>query len=399
LVFVMAVEPVLLTGGDVFNGERLLRDCDVLLEDGLIAAVGPSLLGPGAHSIDCRGRTVLPGLIDAHVHIAWAGMEPPAMDVASGLTRSTHNARLLLEFGVTTARDTGGPLGVLGALSAALDRGEVTGPQLLHSGHILCAPGGHGTEFELPVPMARECSGPDGFRAGVRENIAGGASVIKVALNGADGRVQLDEDELVAAVDEAHAAGVRVACHASVHDAVALAISCGVDTIEHGNGLDLDLAREMASRGIALVPTVSIFAELKELLEAGDGGMITQEQRVELLRASEQRIAEHKPALAGAMAAGVPIGLGTDHVPGLDIVAVHAEARALLSHQLGPLEVLAAATSTNARILGLDDRGVIRAGARADVAVFEGAVSSDLSLLQAPALVIQAGQIAVDRTR
>jgi len=363
---------VLLRGGNIFDGNDFIGVRDVLLAGGLIADVGVDL-AVDAEVIDCHDHTVMPGLIDAHVHLAWAGLDPPPSDVAASKARATRNASLLLAAGVTTVRDTGGPLEVLSSL-----RG-LPGPDLLHCGRILCAPGGHGTEIPLPVPIAQECAGPDGFRAAVREQLAGGAGAIKVALNGASGRVELTREELLAVVDEAYASGVRVACHASVRDAVTLAVECGVDTIEHGNGLNLALAKEMAAKGIGLVPTTAIFCELKDR-------ELSELQR----RAVDQRLAEHTVTMAAALDAGVTIGFGTDRVPGGGVVAVVPEASTLHRYGLSIPEVLRAATSGNAELLGLSDRGVIRAGARADVAVFRGNVASELESLGSPVRVYAA---------
>lgn len=370
---------MLLRGGTVFDGERLIGTSDVLFDGAQIIAVGPDLVAPDGHEIvDCRGHTVLPGLIDAHIHLAWAGVDPPPSDVAASRARAVRNAARLLEAGVTTARDTGGPLEVLAPVADELAADELPGPELVHCGRVLCAPGGHGTEVPVPVTIARECRGPQGFRDGVREQLAGGAGFIKVTLNGASGNIELDCDELAAVVDEAHRAGVGVACHASVRAAVALAITCGVDTIEHGNGLDVELAERMAAKNIALIATATIFVELHE---RGEHGAV-----------AAQRVREHGPAVAAAIEAGVRIGFGTDRVPGGHIVAIAAEARALGRLGLSRIDVLRAATSVNADAIGRTDRGVIRRGTRADVAVFRGDVTHDVGLLVDPALVVKNGR-------
>lgn len=383
---------VLLRGGTVFDGEKLVGAADVLHQDGRITAVGQSLrVGPNVEVLDCRDHTVMPGLIDAHVHVAWAGPEPPVTDVTAGVARATRNAELLHQAGVTTIRDTGGPLEVLRTLTAEVSGTHVRGPDVVHCGRILCAPGGHGTEISLAVTIARECSGARGFRRGVLEQLSGGARFIKVALNGAPGRLEVTREELQAAVDEAHAAGVSVACHASVRAAVALAVDCGVDTIEHGNGLDADLARRMADQGMALVPTIAIFLELQEQLDRPGDTLLSPEQLTAHRIAVERRVREHAPAMKAAISAGVTIGLGTDRVPGGDVVGILAEARALYSHGLSATQVLQVATGGSARALGLDDRGHIRVGSPADIAVFRGDVAGDLNLLERPVLVFQRG--------
>ena len=386
------LDSVLLRGAVVFDGEHVVGTSDVLVREGRIAAVGRDLSPDDATVLDCRDHTLLPGLIDAHVHLAWAGLDPPAQDVATSRARTSTNDGLLLRAGVTTVRDTGGPLEVLSAVADDINSGQATGPDVLYCGRILCAPGGHGTEISVPVTIARECTGPDGFRAGVREQLAGGARFVKVALNGASGDVELSEEELRAVVDETHSAGARVACHASVRAAVEIAVECGVDTIEHGNGLDARLAPTMATKGIALVPTVAIFAELEDRLATVGDDLLTPDQVAAHRCAATQRVQEHGPALAAARTHGVRLGLGSDRVPGGEVVAVRAEAQALQRHGLAVTEVLHAATAGNAELLGLDDRGRIRVGARADIAVFRGDVTSDLDLLGTPAVVFQAGR-------
>lgn len=382
---------IVLRGGSVFDGSTSLGTRDVLVRGHRIVAVEPAIaVGDDVTVVDCEGHTVVPGLIDAHVHLAWAGREPPPVDVAASRARALRNADLLQHAGVTTVRDTGGPLEVLGPIGDELARGSVAGPELVHCGRILCAQGGHGTEISVPVTIARECTGPNAFRLAVHEQLTGGARFIKVALNGADGRVQLTRDELTAVVDEAHQSGVRVAAHASVRAAVALAVECGVDSVEHGNGLDNDLAQVMAANDVALVPTVAIFTELQEQFDRSEDHLLTPKQLAEHRVAVRQRVHDHITALAAAGNAGVTIGLGTDRVPGGSVVAVVDEGRALLRHGLSAIDVLRAATANNAHILGLDDRGAIRPGARGDVAVFRGPLADDLELLQHPSAVVRA---------
>src|SRR5690348_14998177 len=223
-------ERLLLRGGRLFDGTEFRGVGDVLVEDGLISRIGAHVHEGDARVLDCSGATVLPGLVDAHVHLAWAGLEPPPASFDESLARARRNAAALLAAGVTSVRDVGGSLEVLCALAGS------PGPEVLHCGQILCAPKGHGTEIPLAVPIARECDGAEAFDVAVREQLAAGATAVKVTLNGAAGVVELSRFELLAVVEAAHAWGARVAAHASVRDAVALAVACGVDSVEHGNG-------------------------------------------------------------------------------------------------------------------------------------------------------------------
>jgi imidazolonepropionase-like amidohydrolase len=267
----------------------------------------------------------------------------------------------------------GGPVEVLAQLDI--------GPHLLFAGRILCAPGGHGAEFPMPVPIAQECRGPAGFAAGVEAQLAAGAHLVKVALNGADGRVQLTDDELAAVVRTAHDAGAWVAAHASVNEAVAMAVRHGVDTIEHGNGLDRETAALALAQGITLVPTLCIFEEL-------DPCLFPPDQQQEVRSAVEQRRRDHRTTLESARQVGLPLAFGTDRVPGGDVVAVKEEAHALQAHGLTAEEVLASATSGSAAGLGLSDRGRLAPGLRADIIVVPGDLAHDLSGLGSPELVL-----------
>jgi imidazolonepropionase-like amidohydrolase len=377
------VTALLLRGGLVFDGHDLPGVRDVLVRDGLVFGLGDGLDAAGAEVVDCAGTTVLPGLVDAHVHLAWAGVEPPPVSVEESLARARRNAAALLAAGVTTVRDVGGPLAVLTS--------SLGGPEVLHCGEILCAPKGHGTEIPLAVPIARECDGPEAYDVAVREQLAAGATAVKVTLNGASGQVELTAEELRAVVEAAHDWGARVAAHASVREAVALAVDCGVDSIEHGNGLDSGLAEAMRDKGIALVPTVAIFEEIRAQL-ASDDTFLPHEQVAAHRCAAEQRVAEHGPSLVAARDAGVRVALGTDRVPGGQVVAVVEELHALVRQGFSVIAALRAATSSAAAVLGLDDRGAIRPGLRADLVVADGDVTADLDALRTPRLVLQGGR-------
>jgi imidazolonepropionase-like amidohydrolase len=377
------VTALLLRGGLVFDGHDLPGVRDVLVRDGLVFGLGDGLDAAGAEVVDCAGTTVLPGLVDAHVHLAWAGVEPPPVSVEESLARARRNAAALLAAGVTTVRDVGGPLAVLTS--------SLGGPEVLHCGEILCAPKGHGTEIPLAVPIARECDGPEAYDVAVREQLAAGATAVKVTLNGASGQVELTAEELRAVVEAAHDWGARVAAHASVREAVALAVDCGVDSIEHGNGLDARLAEAMRDKGIALVPTVAIFEEIRAQL-ASDDTFLPHEQVAAHRCAAEQRVAEHGPSLVAARDAGVRVALGTDRVPGGQVVAVVEELHALVRQGFSVIAALRAATSSAAAVLGLDDRGAIRPGLRADLVVADGDVTADLDALRTPRLVLQGGR-------
>ena len=366
---------------------RVLPGLDVLTSGHVIRAVAPTgTWDPAGHDVvECGGSTLMPGVIDAHVHLTWAGRGAPPRNIAEATVRALNNAEQLLAAGVTTARDVGGSVEVLTAL--ATSRSQT--PEILFAGEIICATGGHGSEFGLAVPIAREVDGADALRAAVRSRVRAGAHVIKLCLNGASGKVELTEAEVRAVVDEAHRHGRRVACHASVRAAIDLAVRCAVDTVEHGNGLDQPLAAHMAAQGTCLVVTAAIFRELLDELNSGVPGPFAHQPDVEPI--IRERVALHADAVAVARAEGVTIAFGTDRVAGQRVHAVVEEARALQALGLEPREVLLAATQGSATALGLGDRGQVVAGMRADLIAVEGRPDEDLAALGRLRHVIQGG--------
>ena len=382
----------LLRGGRVLAEDGTSSEMqDVLVEGTAITAVGDAL--DGDEVIDCSGATVMPGLVDAHVHLAMAG--PPDLGLAQ---RVADNARRLLESGVTTARDASGPAEPLLAQRSRCDDDPAAGPQLLLCCEGVACIGGHGTEFPA-VKIVTEVDGPDAARAAVRRLKDIGADWVKVMLNGANDALELDEAELRAIVDEARSLGIPVAAHASNPSAVALAVACGVDSVEHGNDVDDDLANAMAAQGIALVTTTYVYrAGAGCTAHRGDVDPISafdphlQEQVRSIMAV---RVAAHEKALPAAKAAGARIAMGTDAVTGPIDLAVD-ELIALTELGLTPAEALRAATVAGAELLGLADRGRVAVGARADLLVVPGRPDHDLTTLRRPTLVLRGGTVVVD---
>ena len=365
---------------------------DVLVEGSRIVAVGDGLVGD--HVVDCTGSTVMPGLIDAHVHLTMAG--PPGLALEGRVAR---NARELLASGVTTARDASGPAEPLLAQRTRCEQDPCAGPQLLLCCEGIACVGGHGTEFTA-VQIVREVDGPDAARAAVRRLKQTGADWVKVMLNGADDALELGEAELSAIVDEARQQGIPVAAHASNPKAVALAVACRVHSIEHGNDVDDALAATMAAQGIALVTTTHVYrAGAGCTAHRGDLDPIAAfdadvQEKVRGIMAV--RVAAHERALPAARAAGTRIVMGTDAVTGPIDLAVE-ELVALTELGLSPAEALRAATVAGAELLGLTDRGRVAAGARADLLVVPGRPDADVTALRRPTLVLRSGTVVVDR--
>lgn len=382
----------LLRGGWVLEEDGTTRQQrDVLVEDGVIAAVGSGLDAEAV--LDCAGGTVMPGVVDAHVHLAMAGSPQPDASAEATRQRVAANARALLLAGVTTARDAGGPSDVLLAQRDRCAADPAAGPQLLLCCEGIATVGGHGTEF-TGATIVREVDGPATARAAVRRLVEIGADWVKVMLNGADQELELGEAELRAIVEQARVLGIPVAAHASNEKAVALAVACGVDSIEHGNGLDESLTASMARQGTALVTTTYLY-------RVGAGcahsdvdyiGAFAPEVQDKVRGIMAGRMAAHEKALPAAARAGTPVVLGTDAVVG-PVALVAEELLALTAIGLTPAQALVAATAAGAELLRLTDRGRVAVGLRADLVVVAGRPDEDVAALGEPRHVLRGGTL------
>lgn len=366
------------------NGE--FASLDVRVHEGVIAEVAPELHAPAGADVVTVAGFIMPGMIDAHTHLTWAGEDAMPADVESVRQRALGNRRRLLEAGVTTIRDLGS------VANAALE--PAPGPRVLAANQIICAPGGHGTEtsseWALLPPLAHEASGPEGFRAAVRHQAGQGSHLIKLTLNSAT--LEVTAAEAQAAVSEAHHLGLRVACHASIPEAIDIAIEAGADTIEHGNGATAEQLSRMAESGIVLVPTTWIYQQFLDRAVELDAAGKTDRAWPPPADLWRQRVTAHRTIVRDAIQAGVVVGAGSDAIEGCHAASVINEVHSL--HQLG-LDVpqsLRAATEGGAAALGVTDIGVIAEGAVADIIVFDQKPAEVVSGRHCPALVIQGGR-------
>jgi imidazolonepropionase-like amidohydrolase len=387
----------------------------VLVDDGRIERVGaPSDAVPeGARMIDLDGRVLMPGLVDAHVHIKSdvSAPAPGAEPLWPGTSKHFLAAALreMLRMGLTTVRDVGSYGDDVVELRQAMRYGAFRGPRLLTCGRIVSATSPGGRFFE---GMYREADGCDDVRRAVREQLRGGADFIKVMTTGARSveledpdPVQLTGEEIATLVQEAHRMGYRVAAHAEGIAGTELAIEHGVDTIEHGMYLHQrpELLERMARSGQILVPTLSSFYGMAGRGDPGTGA--GRETRFGAPRAPAEtwspllvKLAEHNleeadRTLRVARAAGVRIAMGYDWAP-LGENAV--EIVRMIRHGLTPHEALVAATATAADALGLGRHiGTVEPGKLADLVVIDGNPLEDCELLLRRDriwLVIQLGQ-------
>ena len=362
----------------------------VSVRGGRIAAVSERApeAAQGVRRIDLAGRYLLPGLIDAHAHI-----ESPAAALRA------------LQSGVTTARVLGDSNFQALGTRDLVRRGHVPGPDLLVSpGHIRPKPG---LAFFMAYPqfgdaIGGELRGPDRIAEATRAFIARGADVIKVGASERAGlpdtdprKLELTEDEMRAAVNEASKKGLLVAAHAHARDGIANAVRAGVRSIEHGTWVDEETLGEMKRRGTFFVPTLAVMSPLAEPRGHSEDDITLQ------LR-TPYMFAALKAAVRRAHALGVPLAASTDgtYDDRDDTGRVRVAHEIALYRDLAgmsPLESITAATQNGARALGIESRtGTIRAGLEADLVVYEGDPMAESEMLFEPRLVVSDGRILVE---
>jgi imidazolonepropionase-like amidohydrolase len=389
-----------LTGARVIDGTGAppLEHSTVVIEQGRITAIGASgedMAVDSAH-VDLGGRTLMPGLVDAHAHVtsfdlprAMKGQEPIAPEVkhhfiASGLRR-------MLRMGITTVRDVGAFGDSLLHARRAVRLGAIPGPRILTCGRIVSVTSAGGRHFD---GMYREADGPEDMRKATREQFRRGADFIKIMTTGArtcelenSSPLQITRAEIAAVVEEAHRMGYRVAAHCEGMDGTRLAIEEGVDTIEHGLELHRapELLDELARSERVLVPTLSCFFDVSE---NRDG--LWAPRLVEL---AKRQYEEAHRTVEAARRAGVRLAMGFDSQPnGMSALELVRLCRAGLT----PMEGLVAGTTGAAAACGLAAHvGAVAPGMAADMIVVDGDPLAEPEVLLDEAriwLVIQSGR-------
>jgi len=391
-------------------GEKPLGPSTIVVRGGRIAEIESGYVEhPGAKAIDLKGRTLLPGLIDTHVHFSfspetklWSGAIDTAEDVA---LFAFSNAKKTVEAGFTTVRDVGSDGYSIHALRDAVNEGIVVGPRIFLSGTSLSIVGGHGdmsglnrkaTEALYPYDYTGACTGAVECALRVREAAKYGADLIKVTSTGgimsqqARGLGQhLSDEELTSIVTTAHGLGLKVAAHAHGGAGVAASVRAGVDSIEHGTYLDEDIAKLMATRGTWLVPTLGLLDGRKD----GDATPAVQAKMAEARRVAGRNIRL-------AVQYKVKFAFGTD--AGVSPHGQNARQFRLMVEQgpMTPAAALRSATVDAAALIGQSDNlGTIEVGKYADMIAVAGDPYRDITLLEHVPTVIKDGRIILhDRT-
>ena len=372
----------------------------VVVEQGRIAAVVDEREASPGRVVRLDGLTLLPGLINCHVHLCFGGEADPAAALlkdpfATTVIKAVLRARQTVEAGVTTVRDLGGRDYAELSVRDAVRAGLVPGPRMLCAGRGICITGGHGWHL-----IGREADGPDEVRKGVREQIKAGADVIKIFATGGvmtpgvdPNSAQLTLDEVRAAIEEARKAGRRTAAHAQGADGIANCLEGGITTIEHGIFLNEALCRRMARDGVALVPTL---IAPEAILTGGVAAGIPEFA----VRKSEAVRDRHVESFVMAMRLGVPIAAGTDAGTPLNgHGSMVPELELMVKAGLAPLAAIHAATAAAAHALGLEhETGRVAPGLAADLLAVTGNPAERIGALDEVRLVMAQGRLVVNRT-
>jgi len=386
---------------------------EVLIEGDLIREVSERpIKAPAAHAVDCGGRTLMPGLIDCHVHIYLVELslhKLESMPLTLLTAKASRALHAMLDRGFTTVRDTGG---ADWGIKQAVETGVLPGPRLFISGRALSTTGGHGDSRRRTAGdelcacsnalsfILETTDGIDSMRKSVREQMRQGADQIKIMVSGGVASpydpldsLQFTTDEIAAAVEEASNFGRYVLAHAYTPEAITRAVTNGVRTIEHGNLIDEKSAKLMATRKALMVANLVAYTAMKERGPAlgMSGDMLVKNDLV---------IDGGLKSLEICKRAGVPVAYGSDLLGELQVE--QSREFLLRSEVLSPIEIIRQATLVGADVVRQTDKlGVVEPGAYADLILVDGDPLKDLGLFQDQgqhlSAIMKAGQFHKNR--
>jgi imidazolonepropionase-like amidohydrolase len=389
-------ETLVLSGARIIDGTGAepVRGRSVVVENGIITGVVEDARAPRGNGMDLAGHTLLPGLINCHVHLCFGAEadpvrplreEPLALTAIKALLRARETARA----GVTTVRDLGGREYVEIAARRAIQEGLIDGPRIVAAGRPVCMTGGHGHW------LGREADGPDDARKAVREQLKAGADVIKIIATGGvmtpgvePGSPQMTLDEMRAAIEEARKAGRRTAAHAMAATGISDAIAAGITSIEHGIYLTEEIVAHMRRDGTFLVPTLNAPAAIAA------GGIAAGIPQF-MVRKSELVVPPHVASFQLAHRAGVRIAAGADSGTPLNFHgSLLPELTLMVKYGMTPLEAIRSATVTAADCLGLAEvTGRVAPGYAADLIAVAGDPAERIEALADLKLVLVNGRV------
>ena len=380
------------------TGASPRENVDVLFDEGRILAIGDrdTIDDSDAAVIPAFDKVVLPGLVDAHVHICFDASCDPVFNVRHEprpdmMIRGVCNARDMLNAGVTTIRTLGTPDDLDLHLRDGIRQGLIPGPRIVAAGRSLTVTGGHGHYYRI------EADGPAEMREATRLQIKNGVNVIKITVTGGimtprvrPGVSKFDLDEIRAVVNEAHKAGLKVAAHAENPEGVNDALAAGVDSIEHGyfmqnpEGLD-----RLVASGAYLVPTLMAYELIANGLEQG--------VPPEAVEKAKEALEYNTSGFRTALDAGANIAMGSDAGTAFNHhERSWREASFMVGNGMSPMDTIVAATRNGADLLGLGARvGTVEPGKVADLIVVDGDPLADIASLGNVVCTIQGGRIAM----
>lgn len=378
----VTVMQVLFEGGKVFDGEALRpAGTAVLVEDGKVKKVAPKgdFAGFAGERVDTTGGTLMPGLIDCHVHLTLGGEGDPGtvqmkLSDAQLALKTLERAQTTLKGGIVAVRDCGGRNYIELSVRDAIKRGEFPGPAIRASGRIICMTGGHGNR------TGRIADGADEVVKAVREQIHAGADLIKIMATGGvmtpgvnPEDAHYTREEMAAGLAEARRFRKRTASHAQGAEGILNAVLGGVSSIEHGIFLDDECLKAMLERGTYLVPTL---AAVLNIIGNKDKGIPPW-----AVEKSERVFEIHRRSFQAFYKAGGKIALGTDAGTPFNLHGENAmELEYMVENGMKPLDALKAGTSAAADLCDLPELGHVREGCAADFLLVEGDPIADIKM-------------------
>jgi imidazolonepropionase-like amidohydrolase len=372
--------------GELQDGFQLLVEGDSVRE-----CSGKEIKAQGADVIDCGGRTLMPGLIDSHVHVMLSEVNIRFLEAVPLTLATARAAKLMLAMlnrGFTTVRDTGG---ADWGIKAAVDQGQIPGPRLFIAGQAIGPTGGHsdprrrtdmGVRCHCCNAMAFSMTVTDGVsevRKSVREQMRQGSDHVKIMMSGGVASpydpldsLQFSPGEVAAAVEEAKAFGRYVCAHAYTAEAITRAAEAGVRTIEHGNLIDDASAKLMASKDMFLIANLVTYYAMRE--RAAEFGMTG-----DMLAKNDLVIDGGLKSLEICKRAGVPVAYGSDLLGALQVE--QSREFVIRKEVVSPIEIIRSATTIGARVIRQEGKlGTLKAGAFADLIVVDGDPLKNLEL-------------------
>ncbi|MGQ9680696.1 MAG: amidohydrolase family protein [Candidatus Bathyarchaeia archaeon] len=393
------------------SGAELIKDGVIIVDGERITEVGhrsETQIPSGAKIIDLGKKTLMPGMIDAHLHLTGARSYNPAESIFTPhdlqVLRAFEDCLKLLSAGFTTVRDCGSSIAL--SLKKGIEEGAIPGPRIYASGRPLSQTAGHGDIHYLPREEVIShgvllCDGPDECRRAAREALRDGADFIKISTSGGVGsekdnpwEAQFTVDEIKAITYEAHNVGKRVASHAQGAQGVKNAIIGGVDSIEHGYFLDEECVELMLKHKIYYVPTFALIEAYKRSVQT------PYDMPPWRLRKQRMCIEAMPKSLIMAYEAGVKIATGPDYF-GAPLRA-HGdnadELIAMVKYGMKPMDVIVAATKNAAECIGISEMvGVLAPGKLADIIALNGNPLEDIESVKRVAFVMKGGSIFLNR--